>query len=42
MEMGHAIGSGILFEHFHQHQPELVGRTKLTDFANEFASVYKQ
>ena len=41
VEMGHAIDSGILFEDFHQHQPELVGRTKLTDFANEFAAVYK-
>lgn len=41
VEMGHAIGSGILFEDFHQHQPVLVGRTKLTDFANEFAAVYK-
>jgi uncharacterized protein YbjT (DUF2867 family) len=41
VEMGHAVDSGILFEDFHQHQPELVGRTKLTDFANEFAAVYK-
>lgn len=40
VEMGHAIGSGILFEHFHQHQPEFLGRTRLTDFANEFAAVY--
>jgi len=42
VEMGHAIGSGILFEDFHQHQPEFVGKTKLTDFANEFAAVYNQ
>ncbi|MCS3800093.1 NAD(P)H-binding protein [Niastella sp. OAS944] len=41
VEMGHAIGSGILFEDFHKHQPEFIGRTKLTDFANEFAAVYK-
>lgn len=41
VEMGHAIGSGILFEDFHQHEPVLVGRTKITDFANEFAAVYK-
>ena len=41
VEMGHAIESGILFEDFHQHKPELVGKTKLTDFANEFAAVYK-
>lgn len=40
VEMGHAIGSGILFEDFHQ-QPAFVGKTKLTDFANEFAVVYK-
>lgn len=41
VEMGHAIGSGIIFEHFHQQQPELVGKTKLTDFANEFGAVYR-
>ena len=41
VEMGHAINSGILFEDFHQHQPVLVGKTKLTDFANEFAAIYK-
>lgn len=41
VEMGHAISSGILFEDFHQHQPVLVGKTKITDFANEFAAVYK-
>ena len=39
VEMGHAIGKGILFEDFHK-QPEFAGKTKLTDFANEFAAVY--
>lgn len=42
VEMGHAIGSGILFEHFHQHQTDAPGKTKLTNFANEFAAVYNQ
>jgi uncharacterized protein YbjT (DUF2867 family) len=42
VELGHAIGSGILFEHFHQHQPASLGKTKLTDFAKEFAAVYNQ
>lgn len=41
VEMGHAIGSGILFEDFHQHQPSSWGSIQLTDFANEFATVYK-
>lgn len=41
VEMGHAIGKGILFEDFHQHKPELIGKTKLSDFAKEFAAVYK-
>lgn len=42
VEMGNAIGSGILFEDFNQHKPEVWGSTKLTDFAKEFAAVYKQ
>lgn len=41
VEMGNAINSGILFEDFNQHKPETWGRTKLTDFAREFAAVYK-
>ncbi len=40
IEMGHAVAKGSLPEHFQQHQPELTGKTKLTDFANEFAAVY--
>ena len=40
VEMGHAIGSGILFEDFNQHQPKSWGGIKLTDFAYEFAAVY--
>ncbi len=41
IEMGHAIESGILFEDFNQHRPEVWGATKLEDFAKEFAAVYK-
>jgi uncharacterized protein YbjT (DUF2867 family) len=41
IEMGHAINSGILFEDFDQHKPEVWGSTKLVDFAKEFAAVYK-
>ena len=41
VEMGRAIGSGILFEDFSRHRPEAWGKIKLTDFANEFAAVYK-
>jgi uncharacterized protein YbjT (DUF2867 family) len=41
LEMGNAINSGILFEDFDQHKPEVWGTTKLVDFAKEFAAVYK-
>lgn len=41
VEMGNAISSGILFEDFAQHQPEVRGSIKLADFAKEFAAVYK-
>jgi uncharacterized protein YbjT (DUF2867 family) len=42
VEMGHAISSGILFEDFNRHKPEVWGPTKLADFAKEFAAVYHQ
>jgi hypothetical protein len=41
VEMGHAIGSGILFEDFNRHPPKVWEKTKLTDFAGEFAAAYK-
>jgi uncharacterized protein YbjT (DUF2867 family) len=41
VEMGNAINSGILFEDFDQHKPDVWGSTKLVDFAKEFAAVYK-
>jgi nucleoside-diphosphate-sugar epimerase len=41
VEMGNAVKSGILFEDFNQHRPEVWGTTKLEDFAKEFATVYK-
>jgi len=40
VEMGHAISSGILFEDFNRHIPEVWGPTKLADFTKEFAAVY--
>jgi uncharacterized protein YbjT (DUF2867 family) len=40
VEMGNAISSGILFEDFNQHKPEVWGTTRLVDFAKEFAAVY--
>jgi hypothetical protein len=40
VEMGNAINSGILFEDFNQHKPDVLGSTKLVDFAKEFAAVY--
>ncbi|PWT79127.1 MAG: NAD-dependent dehydratase [Bacteroidetes bacterium] len=41
VEMGRAIDSEILFEDFHRQEKFDWGSTKLTDFANEFAAVYK-
>ncbi|MDB5153296.1 MAG: NmrA family protein [Mucilaginibacter sp.] len=41
LEMGNAIGSGILFEDFDQHKPDVWGSTKLVDFVKEFAAAYK-
>ncbi len=41
VEMGRAIGNGILFDDFNQYKPEVWGATKLEGFAKEFAAVYK-
>ena len=41
VKMGNAINSGILFEDFDQHKPDVWGSTKLVDFVKEFAAVYK-
>ncbi|MBN9380493.1 MAG: NAD(P)H-binding protein [Chitinophagaceae bacterium] len=40
VEMGRAIGSGVLFEDFEAHKPRDFGPTKLSDFVSEFAAVY--
>ena len=40
VEMGTAIKSGILFEDFEAHKPQVWGKIKLNDFAHEFAAVY--
>ena len=40
VEMGTAIGSGVLFEDFEAHKPRELGSTKLADFVNEFAAMY--
>ena len=40
VEMGRAIGSGILFEDFGRHRPNEWGPAKLADFVPEFAAVY--
>lgn len=40
VEMGRAIGSGILFEDFNLNGPAHWRRRKLADFAKEFAAVY--
>jgi uncharacterized protein YbjT (DUF2867 family) len=41
VEMGNAINSGILFEDFNRHKPDVWGSTKFVDFVKEFAAVYK-
>ena len=40
VEMGRAIGSGVLFEDFEKHRPDVWVTTKLSDFVPEFAAVY--
>jgi hypothetical protein len=40
VEMGTAIKSGIPFEDFEAHKPQVWGKIKLTGFADEFAVVY--
>ena len=40
VEMGRAIGTGILFEDFETHRPNEWGPVKLADFVPEFAAVY--
>ncbi len=40
VEMGNAIGSGIMFEDYWKHHPEKLGAVKLQDFAKTFAAVY--
>lgn len=40
VEMGRAIGSGILLEDFEKYRPNGWGPTKLADFVPEFAAVY--
>jgi uncharacterized protein YbjT (DUF2867 family) len=40
VEMGNAIKQGVLFEDYWKHHPEKLGKVKLVDFAQTFASVY--
>jgi nucleoside-diphosphate-sugar epimerase len=41
VEMGIAIDKGILWEDYDRNKPEFLGNTKLSDFAKEFATIYK-
>lgn len=41
VEMGAAMRTGKMWEHFLQTQPHEFGKTKLADFAKEFATVYQ-
>ncbi len=40
-EMGRAIRTGKMWEDFLQHRPQQSGKTKLEDFAKDFASAYQ-
>ncbi len=40
VEMGNAIEQGVAFEDYWKHHPEKLGKVKLADFAQTFASVY--
>lgn len=41
VEMGQAIGSGLLFQDFEAHRPAMEGGIPLADFAQAFAAVYQ-
>lgn len=41
VEMGQAINSGIMSTDYWEHHPVTLGKTKLADFAETFAAVYK-
>lgn len=41
VEMGGAMRSGKMWEDYLQHRPKMFGKTKLEDFARDFAAVYK-
>lgn len=40
VEMGTALRSGAMAEDYWKHRPELLGKTKLADFAKRFAAAY--
>lgn len=42
VEMYAGFHSGILAEDYHRHQPKVLGKVKLEDFAKEFAAAYNQ
>lgn len=41
-EMYAAINSGLLYEHYNQHKPKMMGKVKMKDFAQDFAEAYNQ
>ena len=40
VEMGMAINSGEMYSDYHKNHPQTSGKTKLEDFAKEFAAIY--
>lgn len=42
VEMGQALRSGLMAEDYLKHRPSSFGKTKLEDFAKEFAAAYSQ
>jgi uncharacterized protein YbjT (DUF2867 family) len=42
VEMGMAMRTGKMWEDFLHHRPQSLGKTKLEDFAQDFAAAYKQ
>lgn len=41
-EMCAAINSGLLYEDYNLHKPSIMGKVKVADFANDFASAYNK
>ena len=42
VDLGDSLHTGALLEDYERHQPHTMGKTKLEEFAKEFAAAYKK